>query len=332
MFWKVLVLEIKDKYCLAMREDGSVVRIIKKPNIKEGDTIYVVEDDLYTENSKKVYKIKRSTVQKLTAVVAAVAVFAVVMTIPQFADKACAIVSFDGEKSVELKLNKNNEIIDAKSYDDTLTEDELDKLEGMNLFDASDNLKSFDSKDGALLVASASMKNSQKDSELEDEIEEMLEDCDSIYLKGDKDDIEKAEKAKKSLGIYLIEKAIDNDEIDEIYDEVSPEELDKFIKKYGNRISAKKKAALSKYKATELNDDDDLDDDSDDDDKYEKKKNYYGNKKEDVDDDDDSKDKISSDKEDPDDDEEIKDKDKDKQEADNEDDEAENDEAEDEDD
>ncbi len=303
MFWKVLVLEIKDKYCLAMREDGSVVRIVKKPNIKEGDTIYVVEDDLYTENSKKVYKIKRSTVQKLTAVVAAVAVFALVMTIPQFADKACAIVSFDGEKSVELKLNKNNEIIDAKSYDDTLTEDELDKLEGMNLFDASDDLKSFDSKDGALLVASASMKNSEKDSELEDEIEEMLEDCDSIYLKGDKDDIKKAEKAKKSLGIYLIEKAIDNDE-------VSPEELDKFIKKYGNRISAKKKAALSKYKATELDDDDDLDDDSDDDD--------------------DSKDKISSDKENPDDDEEIKDKNK--QEADNEDDEAENDEAEDEDD
>ena len=301
MFWKVLVLEIKDKYCLAMREDGSVVRIIKKPNIKEGDTIYVVEDDLYTENSKKVYKIKRSTVQKLTAVVAAVAVFALVMTIPQFADKACAIVSFDGEKSVELKLNKNNEIIDAKSYDDTLTEDELDKLEGMNLFDASDDLKSFDSKDGALLVASASMKNSEKDSELEDEIEEMLEDCDSIYLKGDKDDIKKAEKAKKSLGIYLIEKAIDNDE-------VSPEELDKFIKKYGNRISAKKKAALSKYKATELDDDDDLDDDSDDDD--------------------DSKDKISSDKENPDDDEEIKDKNK--QEADNEDDEAENDEADDE--
>lgn len=303
MFWKVLVLEIKDKYCLAMREDGSVVRIVKKPNIKEGDTIYVVEDDLYTENSKKVYKIKRSTVQKLTAVVAAVAVFALVMTIPQFADKACAIVSFDGEKSVELKLNKNNEIIDAKSYDDTLTEDELDKLEGMNLFDASDDLKSFDSKDGALLVASASMKNSEKDSELEDEIEEMLEDCDSIYLKGDKDDIKKAEKAKKSLGIYLIEKAIDNDE-------VSSEELDKFIKKYGNRISAKKKAALSKYKATELDDDDDLDDDSDDDD--------------------DSKDKISSDKENPDDDEEIKDKNK--QEADNEDDEAENDEAEDEDD
>lgn len=303
MFWKVLVLEIKDKYCLAMREDGSVVRIVKKPNIKEGDTIYVVEDNLYTENSKKVYKIKRSTVQKLTAVVAAVAVFALVMTIPQFADKACAIVSFDGEKSVELKLNKNNEIIDAKSYDDTLTEDELDKLEGMNLFDASDDLKSFDSKDGALLVASASMKNSEKDSELEDEIEEMLEDCDSIYLKGDKDDIKKAEKAKKSLGIYLIEKAIDNDE-------VSPEELDKFIKKYGNRISAKKKAALSKYKATELDDDDDLDDDSDDDD--------------------DSKDKISSDKENPDDDEEIKDKNK--QEADNEDDEAENDEAEDEDD
>lgn len=331
MFWKVLVLEIKDKYCLAMRKDGSVVRIVKKPNIKEGDTIYIVEDDIYTENSKKVYKIKRSTVQKLTAVVAAVAVFALVMTIPQFADKACAIVSFDGEKSVELKLNKNNEIIDAKSYDDTLTEDELDKLEGMNLFDVSDDLKSFDSKDGALLVASASTKNSKKDSELEDEIEEMLDDCDSIYLKGDKDDIKKAEKAKKSLGIYLIEKAIDNDEIDEIYDEVSPEELDKFIKKYGNRISAKKKAALSKYKETELDDDDDKDDDKDE--SYDDNpKDKINSDKEDLDDDN-SKDKISSDKEDADDDEEIKDKDKDKekQEADN-DDKAENDEVEDEDD
>ena len=289
MFWKVLVLEVKDKYCLAMKEDGSVIRIKKKPEVKEGDTVYIVEGDLYGMENK--YNIKRSTVRKFTAIAAAVAVFALVMAIPQFADKACATVSFDGEKSVELKLNKDNEILEAKSYDNTLTEEELDDLKGMDMFEAAETFKSFDSKDGALLVASAPMKD-DKDEILEEKIDDMLDDCDSIYLKGDKDDVKEAEKANKSLGIYIIEKAVDDDVLEELYEEASPEELNRFIKKYGNKISVEQKKAILNYKPSRLNDDDE-----DRDDKYDKDDKYDRDDSRDSDDDKDIKDDSEEDDE-----------------------------------
>ncbi len=289
MFWKVLVLEVKDKYCLAMKEDGSVIRIKKKSEVKEGDTVYIVEGDLYGMENK--YNIKRSTVRKFTAIAAAVAVFALVMAIPQFADKACATVSFDGEKSVELKLNKDNEILEAKSYDNTLTEEELDDLKGMDMFEAAETFKSFDSKDGALLVASAPMKD-DKDEILEEKIDDMLDDCDSIYLKGDKDDVKEAEKANKSLGIYIIEKAVDDDVLEELYEEASPEELNRFIKKYGNKISVEQKKAILNYKPSRLNDDDE-----DRDDKYDKDDKYDRDDSRDSDDDKDIKDDSEEDDE-----------------------------------
>lgn len=289
MFWKVLVLEVKDKYCLAMKEDGSVIRIKKKSEVKEGDTVYIVEGDLYGMENK--YNIKRSTVRKFTAIAAAVAVFALVMAIPQFADKACATVSFDGEKSVELKLNKDNEILEARSYDNTLTEEELADLKGMDMFDAAETFKSFDSKDGALLVASAPMKD-DKDEILEEKIDDMLDDCDSIHLKGDKDDVKEAEKANKSLGIYIIEKAVDDDVLEELYEEASPEELNRFIKKYGNKISVEQKKAILNYKPSKLNDDDsdDRDDEYDRDDREESRDRYDRDDDKDIKDDKDEED------------------------------------------
>lgn len=271
MYWKVLILEIKDKYCLAMKEDGSVVRIIKKSNVKEGDTIYIVKEDLYLkEDENKVvllpgfsgnkYKIKKSSIRKITAIAAAVAVFAIVLTVPQFAEKAYATVSFDGQKSVELKLNKNNKIMEAKSYNNTLTDEQLESLEGKNIFDMTSILKEFESKEDAILVAGASMIDEEKYDEIEIDIKNMISKYDTVYLKGDKNDVEEANKANKSLGIYIIEKAVDEDTLNELYEKVSPKDLDKLVKKYANKV----------YKVEKYNENNDKDDkDDEDEEKFE---------------------------------------------------------------
>ena len=47
MYEKAVVLEIKDDYCLVMTEDGKIVRIWKKAGIREGQKIYILEEDLY---------------------------------------------------------------------------------------------------------------------------------------------------------------------------------------------------------------------------------------------------------------------------------------------
>ena len=56
MYLKVLVMEIKEDYCLAMTEDGAVVRIRKKDGMKVGRRIYILREDLRNkeENVQKI--------------------------------------------------------------------------------------------------------------------------------------------------------------------------------------------------------------------------------------------------------------------------------------
>lgn len=56
MYLKVLVMEIKEDYCLGMTEDGAVVRIRKKDGMKVGRRIYILREDLRNkeENVQKI--------------------------------------------------------------------------------------------------------------------------------------------------------------------------------------------------------------------------------------------------------------------------------------
>ncbi|WP_290774057.1 hypothetical protein [Anaerofustis sp.] len=286
MFWKVLVLEIKDKYCLAMKEDGTIVRIKKKNQVKEGDSIYVVKEDFYIkEDTNKFilldgnkHKIKKSLVHKLISVAAAIAIFVMVLTTPQFAEKAYATVSFDGKKSVEVKLNKNNKIMEARSYDKTLTDKELDGLKGKDISDIASMLNDFELEDKSILIASALTRNEDKYEELEEDIYEMISDYNAVYIKGDQNDVNEADRVKKSLGLYIIEKAIDDDTLDELYEGISSKDLKKFIRKYGNKVynveeakedkdDEKSEALEEKRKAKEENLEDKNEDKSDEEDK-----------------------------------------------------------------
>ena len=49
MYHKVMVMEVKEHYALAMGEDGQIVRIRYKAGMQIGDCIYILEEDLYQE-------------------------------------------------------------------------------------------------------------------------------------------------------------------------------------------------------------------------------------------------------------------------------------------
>ncbi len=52
MYHKGIVMEIKDKYCLIMNEDGDIIRIHKKGNMHVGDQIYYLLEDVYKEQEE----------------------------------------------------------------------------------------------------------------------------------------------------------------------------------------------------------------------------------------------------------------------------------------
>lgn len=75
MYLKVLVMEIKEDYCLGMTEDGAVVRIRKKDGMKVGRRIYILREDLRNkeENVQKISeKGKKIISWKIMTVAAAV--------------------------------------------------------------------------------------------------------------------------------------------------------------------------------------------------------------------------------------------------------------------
>lgn len=61
MYHKVIILEIKGGYALAMTEDGEIIRIKKKAGMKVGAAVYVLEEDRY----KKVWTLQWQKQQSL---------------------------------------------------------------------------------------------------------------------------------------------------------------------------------------------------------------------------------------------------------------------------
>lgn len=294
MYYKVIILEIKENYCLAMTEDGMVIRIVKKEGLQEGDKVYVLDEDLHqgeTADEKarasqvvvpftKNKKVKKSSLQKITAVAAAVLVCLASLMIPQMTDPAYAAVSFDGDKSVQVELDERGKVIDAVSFDDTMSDKELDRLIGKDVTELQDMAAGLNKKDDDLIVvAYANLAGSESDKSLiKSHLDDLMKERETLYIEGDEDDVKAAKKAGKSLGMYMIEKAASEDRLEDILDGVPFDHIVKFLKNHGDLIPTEKAKKIlkdqeekakggDKEKSYYKNDDDDDGDDDDDDDR-----------------------------------------------------------------
>lgn len=343
MYDKVVILEIKEEYCLAMTEDGAVIRIVKKDGLQEGDKVFVLEEDRFQRTAAetarvvvpfaKNRKVKKSSLQKLTAVAAAVMVCIASLMIPQMTERAYAAVSFDGDKSVQVELDRDGKVIDAVSFDGTVSEEELKQLIGRNLSDLGEMAADLNEEDDELMVvayagledggdsddapdgAAAGTSDGTPAATIKGDLDSILAGRETLYLEGDKDDVKAAEKAGKSLGMYMIEKAVGEDSLEELLDGVPLDHVVKFLKNHGDLIPTEKakkilKAQEEKAKGSSdkekpyYKDDDDDDGDDDDDDRI-----TTPGKTDDSDDDDD--DRLKPGDKDDDDDKDVPDADDD---------------------
>ncbi len=278
MYDKVIILEIKEDYCLALTEDGAVIRIVKKDGLQEGNQIYVLEEDLYREAAAeksgvvvpftKNRKIKKSSLQKITAVAAAVLVCIASLTIPQMTASAYAAVSFDGDKSVQVELDRDGKVIDAVSFDHTMSAEELDQLAGKNITELADMTAELNQKDDDLIVVAYAGLKGGMDKSLKNDVNGVLGSREALYLEGSKDDVKAAKKEGKSLGMYMIEKAVSEDRLTDLLDGVSFDHVVKFLNKHRDLIPAVEAEKILKEKREEAkngskkpSDDDDEDDD-----------------------------------------------------------------------
>lgn len=235
MYHKVIVLEIKDGYALAMTGKGEIIRIKKKKGMKVGAAIYVLEEDIYI-------KVRIMYWQKAAAIAAVILLCVTSLLLPQFSQQVYAMVELEGAKSVSVKIDKNYKIHDAYSYDDTVSLKILKDLEGKKLQDLKGFAEQIRAADGSLKVVYALYKEDKKVSEKFAEILQGIFGNQAVtYLEGKIEEIQEPDNKEKmdiitGKEIIAEPKAVEEDddaetdieEMDEPENEDDEEEEDNF--------------------------------------------------------------------------------------------------------
>lgn len=192
MYHKVIILEIKDGYALAMTEEGEIIRIKKKAGMKVGAAVYVLEEDKYK-------KARTLHWQKAAAIAAAILLCITSLLLPQFSQQVYAMVELEGAKSVSVKVDKNYKIRDAYSYDDTVSLKALKDLEGKNLRELKEFAEQLRASDGSLNVVYALYKEDKKVSEEFAKVLQEIFGSESVtYMEGEIEEIQEPDKKQKT--------------------------------------------------------------------------------------------------------------------------------------
>lgn len=258
MLEKVIVLELKESYAIAMKQGGEMIRIQRKDGMRVGDKIYILPEDLYKEqavpsvlhfpanhtNAPK--RQQRALLRQLAGMAAAIAL---VFTLVLYGNSpsVCAVASFDGQQDLQLELDEKCRIVGGSSQGEQITATDIRQLKGRQLSDVGSELRSLVG-DGPVLIGYASYKDdADGDTQAEQLLREMFSEHIILYLLGNGEDIEQAESSQKSLGYHLAGEVISSHH---------KEKLDDFLEAY------------AEYKAHLDDDDDDEDDDEDTDFSY----------------------------------------------------------------
>ena len=275
MYHKVIVMEIKETYALVMAEDGQILRVVYKDGMKVGDCIYILEEDILKKDSfkeenhasiipfaerKKTGNQHKTLWKKMVAVAAAFALFVTSFAVLSKPEKAYAMVSVDGEKAVEVVLNQKNRVKEADSKNDSLTREEKKKIKGEKV-ETIKNYFSQDLSDKETIIVGYAFLEDESEEEraaLQRRLEKTFGTEHLLYLAGDKEDVENAKKAGKSLGIYLAEQILTGDNYNKVVNEATEEEILELLEKNPSFMDDPALKKTIQEKLSEYEDADDL--------------------------------------------------------------------------
>ncbi len=228
MVEKVIILELKEDFALAMQEGGGVVRIRLKDGMAVGNTVYILPEDIYYEkkNGKvlpfvtadKTKESRRTERFRRLAAMAAVIALLCTVLLPHFTEQAYAVASFEGQNGVQLRLDENNRVIDVISVDGNLTAEELAWTKGRDVADLGDEFVQI-LGGGPFLVAYASQNASADARQVEQELRHLFARQDLVYFAGSWEDFSDAEAS--GLMRYLMSllmTAEDAEQLEQIYE------------------------------------------------------------------------------------------------------------------
>lgn len=234
--YKGIVMEVKKDYVIVMKDDGTMNSIKNKDNLKLGDSIFFFDEDICSLE-KKSDKIPRAKWMVPLGLVAALIIFIftpLIKNISPGISDSYALVTFDVNPSVEFMLNSKGKIIKANGLNDDGSALDLKALEGMNVTEGVNTLKTLFSEGNYLInnnsvLVGFSFTGNEDDIEFEnlvqDAVKRTFDTYNIAYLKGTDADIKAAESLGISLGKYEAELELDDDLLEEAIENLSVDQI-----------------------------------------------------------------------------------------------------------
>lgn len=269
---KVIIMEVKDDYAIAMTSDFEFIKIKKKKSMTEGQKIYIVDEDICQGGEKTSLSNKNKLLKILGLIAILLGILLLAFLFNPFKKDTYATASFDGDASIELSLDENKKITKAISRDDSIPSGELENLKGKSFEYGIDEIDDYLENDNYIL-ASCYVPSGENDNYIDDirtTIDKELSDV--IFINANKDDIKQAQKENKTLGQYKLQSVASLSEFEKYIDNVNYNKLDRFVLTNSNLIKNSTyireqiKNKQSNDKDDDEDDDDDQEDENDDDD------------------------------------------------------------------
>lgn len=257
-FNKVIVMEVKDDYAIAMTSDFEFIKVKKKKSIKEGQQIYILDEDIY-ENGQKISFFKKNKLLKILGLMAILLGILLLMILFNSSQKALhsedtyATVFLESASTVELKLDENKKVIDIISKDNLISNKELNSLLEESFEEVIDELDDYVENNNYVIASCyiSSEENINYISSIKMEINDELSDV--IFIEADKNDFKQAKKQNKTLGQYKIENITSLSELERYIDDVDYNRLEKFV--LANNTSIKNiEKIIEQIKIKKMND------------------------------------------------------------------------------
>ena len=221
MFHKAIVMEIKDEYVLALDEEGQIVRLVLKDGLQVGQKIYYVDEDIYEKDMKDTTawwsskSFKQGMLACLTVLFIGLSVF-LLRPIPTY-----ATVSFDGNRSLQVTLDKNLKVQEAFSFDDSISKEDLESMANLSLEDLK---RVYENEDFVLIGYTLHEYNVDEDEELHNFLLNTFSENGPKILSGSSQDLQSSLQEKKNLGIYILDQL--DDEFEDLFDDFDMDDLE----------------------------------------------------------------------------------------------------------
>lgn len=228
MIYRGSIVKVCSDSIVVVTEECTFKRIKKSVGLEEGMEVYFEERDIIRKSNTSI-----KNISKIAAIILLVLTSIYGIQVWDMNYRAVAIVSIDINPSVEIKLNKNHRVINAKPLNKDALNLPLKKLKGQMLTNALDELVQIaktegyikENEENHILLAVVGLSNNEKDTEALEHLlaegKEKIENISSednqhievVTVESNKETLKKARKEHISVGrMEVFENNKDNNE------------------------------------------------------------------------------------------------------------------------